>query len=118
MGEVVTLVTGGSHPAIPAINDPNFNETVAQVSESSNYFNPLWTEAFHRAPPAKVTHAEVSAEVGYLLQQTNLVRHFTPDWQSLRTCNCRTQFSTCVLWNFLKSRMGVVTDSSPLGALR
>jgi hypothetical protein len=100
------------------LDDPDLNETFVRVSESSICFDPRWTLAVHRAPPAKVTHAEVSAEVGYLLQQTNLVRHFTPDWQSLRTCNRRTQFSTCVLWDFLKSRMGVVTDSSPLGALR
>jgi hypothetical protein len=76
------------------LEDPNFSETVARVSEFSICFNPRWTDAVHHAPPAKVTHPEVSAEAGYLLQQMNLARHFTPDWQSLRTGICRKRFST------------------------
>lgn len=100
------------------LDDPNFNETVAQVSESSICLNPRWTEAVHRAPPAKVTHPEVSAEVGYLLQQMNLARHFTPDWQSLRTCDCRPQFSTYVLMEFPQATNGRRGGLLPLGALR
>ena len=97
---------------------PNFNETVARVNEFSICHNPRRTEAVHRASPAKVTHPEVSAEVGYLLQQMNLARHFTPDWQSLRTGKCRTSFSTYVSVEFPQATNGHRGGLLPHGAMR
>jgi len=94
------------------------NETFVRFGDSSSCLGSLRTQTFHRAPPAKVTHPEVSAEAGYLLQQMNLARHFTPDWQSLRTGICRIRFSTYVCLEFPQAVATCRGGLLPIGALK